>query len=109
MTILAKYEKQPGDTQDFDINFSDYLYALGDTGASVSVVADTGLTINSSTLLAGITTEKSTAPGTTVANGKVKVWTSGGTSLVNYKITATLTSTGGRIKQAEIIVKVKEY
>jgi hypothetical protein len=38
-----------------------------------------------------------------------KVYTSGGTDGVTYKITATVTTTGGRVKQAEIKVKVKEY
>jgi hypothetical protein len=44
-----------------------------------------------------------------LTNGVVKVWTSGGTDGVTYKITATLTTVGGRTKQAEIRVKVKEY
>jgi len=40
--------------------------------------------------------------------GVAKVWLSGGTTGTTYKITATLTTTGGRIKQHEILVKVKE-
>lgn len=96
MTILAKFEKQPDDVQDFDIDFSEWLTGMADTapgptGADVTV--DTGLTILASALNDGV----------------VKVWTSGGTDGVTYKITATVTTAGGRVKQAEIRVKVKEY
>jgi hypothetical protein len=96
MTILARFEKQPADVQDFDIDFSEWLTGLGDlapgpTGAVV--IAEPGLTVLASTLVAGI----------------VKVWTSGGTNGVTYKITATVTTVGGRVKQAEIKIRVKEY
>ena len=92
MTILAKFEKQPADKQDFDIDFSDWLTGLSDVAASHTVTADTGITITS-----------------TLSGGVVKVWASGGTDGVTYKVTATLTTTGQRIKQAEIKIKVKEY
>ena len=96
MSILAKFEKQPADVQDFDIDYTEWLTGMGDTApgpSGVVVVADAGLTI-----LASILTD-----------GVVKVWTSGGTDGVTYKITATITTTGGRTKQAEIRVKLKEY
>ena len=95
MTILAKFEKQPGDVQDFDIDFSEYLAGLSDTGVSKAVTADAGLTILAHTL---------------IDSGKVvKVFTSGGTDGETYKISVALTTTGGRVKQAEIKIKVKEY
>ena len=96
MTILAKFEKQPADVQDFDIDFTEWLTGMSDTAAGpggVTVVADTGLTILAFTL----------------SNGIVKVWTAGGTDGTTYKITATITTAGSRVKQAEIKVKVKEY
>jgi hypothetical protein len=96
MTILAKFEKQPADVQDFDINFSEWLAALADTAPGplgLAVVSDVGITILVTRLLDGI----------------VKVWTSGGTNGTTYKITATVITEGGRTKQAEIKVKVKEY
>ena len=37
------------------------------------------------------------------------IFTSGGTDGETYKITVALTTTGGRVKQAEIKIKVKEY
>jgi hypothetical protein len=96
MSILAKFEKQPADVQDFDIDFTEWLTGMSDTApgpTGVTVVTETGLTIDLVVL----------------TNGVVKVWTSGGTDGVTYKITATLTTVGGRTKQAEIRVKVKEY
>ena len=97
MTILAKFEKQPADVQDFDIDFTEWLAAMNNDTApgpgGVVVEADAGITILAYVLNDGV----------------VKVWTSGGTSGVTYKITATVTTTINRVKQAEIKVKVKEY
>ena len=92
MTILAKFEKQPADVQDFDIDFNDWLTGLGDTGLSATVTGDAGITFTYN-----------------LASGVVKVWVIGGTDGVTYKVTATLTTNGARVKQAEIKVKVKEY
>jgi hypothetical protein len=96
MTILAKFEKQPADVQDFDIDFTEWLAAMSDTApgpGGAIVEADAGITILSSVLTDGV----------------VKVWTSGGTDGTTYKITATVSTEGNRVKQAEIKIKVKEY
>ena len=96
MSILAKFEKQPADVQDFDIDFTEWLTGMVDEAPGpfgLVVVADPGITINLTRLL----------------NGVVKVYTSGGADGVTYKITATVTTLGNRTKQAEIKVKVKEY
>jgi hypothetical protein len=93
MSILAKFEKQPADVQDFDIDFTEWLTGMSDTALTLDVTADTGITLGANTLVAGV----------------AKVWTSGGTDGITYKITATITTFGGRTKQAEIKVKVKEY
>lgn len=95
MPILEKYTKQPADVQDYDISYVDWLAALGATGASVVVTADAGVT--------------QPTPATLSA-GVVKVWIAGGTDGGSYKVTCTLTTTGAqpRVKQAEIVIKVKE-
>jgi len=95
MAILATFEKQPGDTQDYDISFVEWLDALGDTAVSHTCAVETGITMLSSSLSAGV----------------VKVWLSGGTSGTKYKVTASITTATAtpRVKEAEIIVKVKEY
>lgn len=92
---LDTYTKQVADVQDYDISFAAYLAALADTQAAVSplaVTADAGITLLSSSCVAGV----------------AKVWLSGGSAGSSYKITATLTTTGARVKQHEIIVAVAE-
>ena len=96
MSILAKFEKQPTDVQDFDIDFTEWLTGMVDEAPGpegLVVESDPGITINLTRLL----------------NGVVKIYTSGGADGVTYKITATVTTLGNRTKQAEIKVKVKEY
>lgn len=97
MPILKKFDKQPVEVQDYDIDFAvRYLAGLNDTApgpSGLTVTADPGITIDSFLLV----------------DGKVKVWVSGGTTDTDYKITATVVTTGGRKKQAEIVIKVKDY
>lgn len=92
---LTKFTKQPGDTQDYDIDYTKYLAGLSDTApgpTGVAVTVDSGITLVSQSLV----------------NGIVKVWLSGGTSGQTYKVTSTLTTVGGRVKEYEILVAVKE-
>lgn len=91
-TILAKFEKQPSEVQDYDIDYSEYLTALEDTAATAVVTCDSGLTVISSSVIGSV----------------VKVWVSGGDSGATYKVTSLLTTTGGRKREADIKVKVKE-
>ncbi len=93
MPILAKFEKQPADIQDFDISFVAWLAGYADTGVSQVTTVETGITLETSMLSSGV----------------VKVWLSGGTDGSKYQVTTTLTTAGGRVKQAEIVIKVKEY
>lgn len=89
--ISDRFDKQPAEIQDYDIDFTEYLTAMADTGLSHTATADTGITLSTSTLTAGV----------------VKVWLSGGTHGTNYKVTATLTTTGGRVKEHEILIRVR--
>lgn len=93
MSVLGKFTKQPVEIQDYDFDFNEYLSSLPDTAASHVAVAETGVTITASTL----------------AGGVVKVFVSGGTDGQQYKVSATITTTGGRVKQGDIIIKVKEF
>lgn len=93
---LDKYTKQPADVQDYDVDYASlYLDELGDTApgpTGLTVTADTGITVNSYAL----------------SNGIAKAWLSGGTHGTTYKVTFTVVTAGGRTKQHEIAVKVKE-
>jgi hypothetical protein len=95
MSILAKYTKQPADVQDYDISYVDWLAALNTTAGSVVVETTTGVT------------QPQVA---TVTAGVVNVWIAGGTDGQAYKVTCTLTTTDtpARVKQVEIVIKVKE-
>ena len=92
MSILATFQKQPAEVQDYDIDFREYLTSVSDTGVSHTVTVEPGITLVSSSL----------------ADGVVKVWLSGGTDRQKYKVTARLTTDGGRVKEADIAVRVKE-
>ena len=92
MAVLGTFTKQPAEVQDYDIDFSEWLAALSDTAISHVVTADAGITLGATTLAAGV----------------VKVWLSGGLTGTSYKITATITTAGGRTKEDEIKIKVKE-
>lgn len=93
MPILKTFTKQPVDVQDYDITCVTWLAALADTPLSVVATAPTGIT---------------QPIAATVTNGIVKVWAAGGTDGVDYKYTITLVTTGGRTKQFEIKIKVRE-
>ena len=94
MAKLATFEKQPGEVQDYDIDFSTWLAAFShaDTATSMTVTVDTGITMGTTSLTAGV----------------VKVWLSGGTHGTSYKVTASITTAGGRVKADEVIIKVWE-
>lgn len=93
--ILATWEKQPGERQDYDIDFGDWLRHLDDTPAAtnpVTVQAQPGITLVSHSLSGAV----------------VKVWMDGGSAGKRYKVTATMATAGGRVKEAEIMIFVKE-
>lgn len=93
MPILKTFTKQPADVQDYGISCVAWLAALGDTALSVTASTPAGITqVNAAA----------------VSNGVVKVWAAGGTDGVDYKYTITLVTSGGRTKQFEIKIKVRE-
>lgn len=93
MPVLKKFYKQPADVQDYDITCVDWLTALDDTALSVTCPDVSGIT---------------QPIAATVTAGIVKVWAAGGTDGVDYKYTITLVTVGGRTKQFEITIKVRE-
>jgi len=96
--ILGTYSKQPAEKLDYDIDFSEWL-PIGDTIQSnvvdVEIEPDANLTVIS--------------PGIISANGKVvKVWVEDGTSGLTYQVNIIATTVGGRVKEVEFKVRVKE-
>jgi hypothetical protein len=100
--ILGRFYKQPAETLDFDIDFSQFL-SDGDS------LVSTGNPPVPSPLDVAVTPSGLNLGPTFVLNGKtVKQWLSGGTDGVKYKITLTVTSNAGRVKQVEFVVRVKD-
>ncbi len=99
MTLLGKFEQQPAETLDYEISFDEYLpsddfiQSVGDVTVEISPTG--GLFQVGPTILQ----EDSRS---------VKVWLSGGTDRVTYKITVTATTAQGRVKQNEFKVKIKD-
>lgn len=90
---IDMFNKQPGDTVDIDVDLSQWLPS-SDTISNAIASADTGITL-----------------GANAINNTLKVvkqWVSGGTTGNRYKVTLTITSAEGRVKEVEFYVKVKE-
>lgn len=90
--ILEIFEKQPGETKALPIAFAQFLTANNDAYSTHEVDVGTGLTFESSAY----------------ANGVVTVFVSGGTDKQSYKVTVRVTTSGGRVEEADVRVKVKE-
>lgn len=93
MAVVGTFKKQPVEVLDYDIDFTTFLDGIDTLLSAIATVEPTGsLTIDSVS-----------------ANGdRVKVWLSGGTDGLSYKVTVTATTTDGRVKQDEFKVRVKE-
>lgn len=89
---LGNFSKQPVEVKDYDIDYSEWMTAGDNVESVVVVVAPTGLTVES----------------VFVNDPRVKVWLSGGSDATQYKLTVTMTSADGRIKQDEFKIKVKD-
>lgn len=98
MTIKT-FIKQPGDVEVYEIDWAaKYLAGTGDTaGNLLALTADTGITVT-----------PEVAIGQPVTGGVLRVRVTGGTSGSSYKVTARLSTSGGREKEADILVQVAE-
>jgi len=95
VTILGKFQKQPAEVLDYDVDYTEWFSNRVDTPAIVDpfeIAAETGITV----------------VGSSITGNIVKVILAGGTALTKYKITVRLTTTAGLIKEADFTVTVKE-
>ena len=92
--MLKTFNKQTGDRLDFDFDYTKFLAARGDdTIESATIVAESGLTIDSSLI---------------VDNRLVKFFCSGGTDQQKYKVTCIAQTVGGRVIEAECYVAIQD-
>ena len=95
--IIGSYTQQPAENLDYDIDYAlldDPFLASGDTIVSVvSSAAPSGLSV----------------AAVVVGGTKVKLFVSGGEAGTSYKVTVTVTTALGRIKQDEIRFRIREF
>ncbi len=91
---MDKFPKQPLERRDIDVNTEDWMPESDYIITATSTVTPSGLVIESTSVVTG--------------GLRAKVWVSGGTDKVDYKVTTTLTTQDGRIKEHEFMVKVRE-
>ncbi len=89
---LGNFTKQPVEVKDYDIDYSEWLTTKDNVQSATVEVAPTGLTIEA----------------TYINDPRIKVWVAGGTDGTQYKLTVTMTSADGRVKQDEFKIRVKE-
>lgn len=87
----AVFDKTPAEVLDYEIFFDDFLAPLNDTIASHVVEMKEGITIDSSTNTAE----------------SVTLWVSGGTSRFSYLGKVTITTTGGRVREQDVVFVVR--
>lgn len=90
--ILGTFSKQPVEVLDYDIDCTDWL--VSDDALALATAVSDGAALQ--------------VDAVNVYSPRVKVWLSGGTSGSNYKVTVTITTDDGRVKQVEFRVRVKD-
>lgn len=90
MPATNRFTKSPEATLDYKFDWSRWL-PTGDTIATSSMTADTGLTVASDTH------DTSTAT----------VWLSGGTDGQNYDVVNEITTAGGRTDERTMVIQVR--
>lgn len=92
---LATVTQQPGDVRDYDIDF-DQWFPSGDQIVFVDVVASPAMV-----------EPPSVAIGPTAR--RVKVWVyDGGLDGLTYTLTVAARTSDGRVKEVELLVKIRE-
>lgn len=97
--VVKTLIKQPADVEVYEIDFdAKYLAGANDTASTLLAV----------TAEAGITVTPEVPVGGALSSGVVRVRVSGGDDGQAYKITARISTTGGREKEADVSVQVTE-
>jgi hypothetical protein len=98
---LRFFDKQPNDIQDYALDFSAWLYAINDTGSSHTVTVEDRTP-------GALPEDNMTIVASTMGNGLVRALCSGGVHGHVYKLTASMTTAGGRRKESDVMIRVVE-
>ena len=98
--ILATYTKQPSEVKDYDVDYLPWLAPPGDTLDNVETTV-LCLTDATDTTLA--------VDRTAITSSLVKLWITGGTANMKYKVTIKVSTPAGRVDESELIFKIKDY
>ena len=89
---MSLYVKDPNAVLDYTIDWSDWL-GENETISTHSVIADTGITVDSSSI---------------VDNTSVMIWLRGGTVGQYYRVTCRIVTTAARTDDRSITIQVEE-
>lgn len=95
MPVIGTIYQQPSEREDYDIDFTDWFPA-NDPIITAAVSHTPISTTNDLVLSYAISTPL------------VKVWVNGGANKVNYVVTVSAQTAGGRSKEVELKVKIKD-
>ncbi|CAN7468276.1 hypothetical protein LJR175_003129 [Variovorax sp. LjRoot175] len=98
MAILGKQRKQPGETWDYDVDYSDDM-PVGDRIVAASAAVQCITDPTNTALIRG---------AVTFTDLRAKVWLAGGTNGHDYKVTIHASTEGERQLEDEFILKIKE-
>ena len=111
MPSLKRFDKQPGERLDYDVDYEDFfgpdddddIDGSGQIGAVVSMAdgsalgpAPPGLQTDGIVAIGGLTSRRA------------KVWLKGGVNGLVYKVTVTANTHQGRIVETDFLVRIKE-
>ncbi len=94
---LARFTKQPAERKRYSIDYSDWL----DTGETISTVSFVTTPASAGALVVD-------ANSITAAGKSVVFFANDGVSGTTYTVTVTITTSGGQIKEDEILFAVRE-
>lgn len=100
MTILGKFEKQINETIDYNFDFSEWLNDRQDSINTMTVISESPANGGAPLVVSAVTQYA----------GVVKAFVSGGVNGQSYVVTCTVTtvSTPPRIKEAELVIRIRE-
>lgn len=93
MAVVGRPRQQPNDVQDYDIDYSEW-FPLDDEIVGAVISCEPAMPM---------------PPSFAIESPRVKVWVyAGGTDDETYKVTVRAITSGGREKEAELLVRIKE-